>query len=237
MALKTNYVDDVLNTSKNTVRRYDMVTNSDGTISLYDSTSYTQVGDEYGASQVNEQNKMINNLDDTSFKSRTLSASTNINNLYSDNQQGIYRVSVSSNTGTSNHPFLSGSYTLLVFSNLQIAINDSSAETKIRKRVSGTWTSWIIYSQTPQKTTVTGAFSGTSIPAGTSSYFAYNLQTIMDPNVYKIDHVIFKATNKTGLLMQDMYVSDSGVNFDIYNANSAAVTTSGMTFDIYYVPR
>lgn len=234
MALKTNYVDDVLNTSKNTVRKYDMVTNSDGTVSLYDSTSYTQVGDEYGAAQVNEQNKTINALDTKTFQNRTLSSSSNIDNLHYESDQGNYWISASSTSGT--HAF-TGYYRLLVLTNLQIAISTTSQEIKIRSYVNSVWTSWMVYSQAPQKATVTGAFANVSIAAGSSSYFQYSLQTIMDPNVYKIDHVIFKATNKSGLLLQDMYVSDSGVNFDIYNAKTTAVTTSGMTFDIYYVPR
>lgn len=238
MALKTTYKDDVLNTNKNTVRKYDVIQNSDGTISLYDSTNYSTVGDEYGASDINTQNTEINRLATNAIQSRTLASSTNIDNLHSESQQGIYWVTVASNTGSSKHPFISGYYRLIVFVNTQFAINEDSTKLKVRSRVNSTWTAWRIYEQTPQKTTVTGAFAGTSIPAGSSSYLQYSLQNLMDPNDYKIDHVIFRATNKTGLLLQDMYVSDAAVNFDIYNATSAAAASaSGMTFDIYYVPK
>lgn len=54
MALKTDYKDDVLDTSVNTVRKYNMITNDDGTVSLEDATVYLQKGDEFGAQEVNE---------------------------------------------------------------------------------------------------------------------------------------------------------------------------------------
>lgn len=60
--LKTNYKDDVLDTSKNTRRKYEMTTNSDGTISLEDVTEYTQVGDSFGSKDINETNGKINEV-------------------------------------------------------------------------------------------------------------------------------------------------------------------------------
>lgn len=60
--LKTTYQDDVLDTSKNTKRKYNMITNSDGTVSFEDVTEYSQVGDTFGASQVNEIDTNINAL-------------------------------------------------------------------------------------------------------------------------------------------------------------------------------
>lgn len=62
MALKENYVDDILNTSKNTKRKYNMLSNSDGTVSLEDVTEYSQNGDNFGASDINITNKTINQL-------------------------------------------------------------------------------------------------------------------------------------------------------------------------------
>lgn len=55
-ALKTDYQDDVFEGN----RKYRMVTNSDNTISLIDETDYTQVGDVYGAAEINAQNTVIN---------------------------------------------------------------------------------------------------------------------------------------------------------------------------------
>ena len=58
--LKTNYKDDILNTSVNTQRKYRMVNNADGTISLEDVTVYTQNGDTFGAADVNKITAKIN---------------------------------------------------------------------------------------------------------------------------------------------------------------------------------
>ena len=55
-ALRTDYQDDVFEGS----RKYTMVNNSDGTVSFVDQTNYLQVGDSYGASEINEQNAAIN---------------------------------------------------------------------------------------------------------------------------------------------------------------------------------
>lgn len=46
--LKSDYKDDVLNESKNTRRKYNMIQNEDGTVSLEDVTEYEQIGDEIG---------------------------------------------------------------------------------------------------------------------------------------------------------------------------------------------
>lgn len=55
-ALKTDYKDDVFSGN----RKYTMVNNPDGTVSFVDVTEYVQVGDSYGASEINEQNDVIN---------------------------------------------------------------------------------------------------------------------------------------------------------------------------------
>ena len=58
--LPTNYKDDVLATSMGKKRRYNLIQNDDGTISLEDATEYTQVGDNYGAAQLNATNQAVN---------------------------------------------------------------------------------------------------------------------------------------------------------------------------------
>lgn len=63
--LRTNYKDDVF-TGK---RKYSEIDNGDGTISFDDVTDYAQVGDTYGAAQINETNDVINNLDSKTYKS------------------------------------------------------------------------------------------------------------------------------------------------------------------------
>lgn len=62
MALKTDYKEDVLATS-NAKRKYNMITNDDGTVSFEDVTEYLQEGDSYGAGDINETNSVVNDHD------------------------------------------------------------------------------------------------------------------------------------------------------------------------------
>lgn len=62
MPLKTDYKNDVLDTSKNTKRKYQQTTNSDGTISLDDVTVYSQEGSLLGANDINATNSAVNEL-------------------------------------------------------------------------------------------------------------------------------------------------------------------------------
>ena len=72
MALKTNYKDDILDISKNEKRKYNMITNPDGTVSLDDVTVYTQEGDSFGATDINRTNEAVNKL--TNVLTGTLTA-------------------------------------------------------------------------------------------------------------------------------------------------------------------
>ena len=60
MALRTDYKNDVLNTSVNEERRFEEVTNPDGSKSYRDVTEYSQIGDSFDADLVNTQNAEIN---------------------------------------------------------------------------------------------------------------------------------------------------------------------------------
>lgn len=64
MALKTDYKEDIL-ASGNTKRRYNMITNDDGTVSFEDVTKYAQTGDSFGAGDANSANEILNRLDNT----------------------------------------------------------------------------------------------------------------------------------------------------------------------------
>ena len=59
--LSTDFKDDIL-ASQNSKRKYTQVNNSDGTVSFQDSTAYSQVGSQYGAKEVNEERKAINEI-------------------------------------------------------------------------------------------------------------------------------------------------------------------------------
>lgn len=65
--LRTDYKDDLLDTSVNTQRKYRMVTNDDGTVSFEDATVYTQNGDTFGASDINAVTQNLTAENGTSF--------------------------------------------------------------------------------------------------------------------------------------------------------------------------
>lgn len=60
--LRTDYKDDVLDTSVNEERKYRMITNDDDTVSFVDVTEYLQVGDSFGSADINETNEEIENV-------------------------------------------------------------------------------------------------------------------------------------------------------------------------------
>ena len=61
-----NFKDDIMNSAMNGKRRYRMINNSDGTISLEDVTTYDQVGSNFGAAQMNATNQAVNAAADAS---------------------------------------------------------------------------------------------------------------------------------------------------------------------------
>ena len=63
--LPVNFQDDIIDTSVTDKRRYNFIENSDGTKSLEDVTTYLQIGTDYGAKEINAQNKAINDLIDS----------------------------------------------------------------------------------------------------------------------------------------------------------------------------
>ena len=82
--LKTNYVDDVLDTSVNVKRKYNMIQNVDGTVSFDDVTTYTQNGDSFGAKDINDTNTAVNELNSnlTDTKNSILWKNSNISFSY-----------------------------------------------------------------------------------------------------------------------------------------------------------
>ena len=63
--LRTDYKDDILNTEVNTQRKYRMVQNNDGTVSFEDVTEYEQVGDNFGAADINKTNLEVDKLNNS----------------------------------------------------------------------------------------------------------------------------------------------------------------------------
>lgn len=60
MSLPTNYTDAVLDATQNTRRKFNLIQNSDGTVSLEDVTVYTTPGSTYGAADINNLNAQVN---------------------------------------------------------------------------------------------------------------------------------------------------------------------------------
>lgn len=97
--LKTNYVDDVLDTTKNKLRKYQQIQNDDGTVSFVDVTEYTQVGTSFGARDINDTNAAINDVNGKLQKiNGILSINTNYGKIVSENcnyyENGIYYIDV-----------------------------------------------------------------------------------------------------------------------------------------------
>ena len=59
--LSTNYVDDVLDTTKNTMRKYVEIDNGDNTKSFQDATKYAEEGSSFGAAEINTITDTVNN--------------------------------------------------------------------------------------------------------------------------------------------------------------------------------
>ena len=76
MALKTNYKDDVFTGN----RKYKQTSNSDGSISLEDTTEYTQEGDIFAAKDINDTNTAVN-ANATSITNLTTKVDTNATNI------------------------------------------------------------------------------------------------------------------------------------------------------------
>lgn len=105
--LPTNYVDAVLNAEVNTRRRFNLIDNGDGTVSLEDVTDYTRVGSNYGAQDINNQNAEINQINSDLVElegkiMRTLdfaNAEVVAKNVpYTTIKDGVYLVSFSSSS-------------------------------------------------------------------------------------------------------------------------------------------
>lgn len=78
MGLRTDYKDDILDTSVNEKRKYNLITNSDGTVSLEDVTEYSQVGDSFGSADINRANEEINRMSYVEVEGILLAGETSI---------------------------------------------------------------------------------------------------------------------------------------------------------------
>ena len=79
--LKTNYVDDVLDSSKNQLRKYQQIQNDDGTVSFVDVTEYTTTGTSFGAKDINDTNTAVNELNNSLETKQDKSTAINTSNI------------------------------------------------------------------------------------------------------------------------------------------------------------
>ena len=63
--LKTDYKNDVLDASKNQLRKYQQIQNDDGTFSFVDVTEYSTTGTSFGAKDINDTNTAVNELNNS----------------------------------------------------------------------------------------------------------------------------------------------------------------------------
>lgn len=61
--MKTDYKNDILSDSMNGLRRYEMITNDDGTVSFRDVSEYTQTGDGVTAGAMNSIGTHIEDIE------------------------------------------------------------------------------------------------------------------------------------------------------------------------------
>ena len=79
--LPVNY-KDVLTSSMDGKRRYRMINNTDGTVSFEDATTYTQIGSNFGAANLNATNGAVNAAADAS------KIIDNVNDIKANTQAG-----------------------------------------------------------------------------------------------------------------------------------------------------
>ena len=80
MALKTDYKDYVYSGNQ----KFKITANSDGTSTITDSTTYSQVGDTFGASDLNATNEVVNNLTPTVYTNITVDVTPTALSTYCD---------------------------------------------------------------------------------------------------------------------------------------------------------
>lgn len=132
--LKTDYKDDVLDTTQNTKRKYQMIDNGDGTVSFEDVTEYIQQGDSFGADDINDTNEEVNIINDNLNK-HTISNNTRValtyGVTYTTLADGYFRV-ISTDPSPAN-------YVSIMLSGIEIGrlhkpgSTDAMANTFVRK--------------------------------------------------------------------------------------------------------
>lgn len=84
--LPVDFKDDIIDVSVTDKRRYHIITNSDGTVSLNDVTTYLQNGSRFGAEQIIQANEAVNEIIDNLGDIRTLTTDDKSNMVNAVNE-------------------------------------------------------------------------------------------------------------------------------------------------------
>lgn len=143
MALKTDYKNDKFEGA----RKYDLVTNSDNTISLVDKTIYRPEGDIFNADDINTTNSQINqNINNIAVNGNAITAnrnSINVNTQEINKVKAVKRAAFSAGGWTASAPYtqtisvsgLTGQDSPII--GLDMSDNPSADVTKAREKAFG----------------------------------------------------------------------------------------------------
>ena len=133
MSLRTNYTDDVLNTSVNTKRKYTITENDDDTVSFTDETDYVSEGDYFGAADINATNAAVNTVYDYYVLDGWISKSTeflaNGSIKETDLRSNYYQVTTFNNDGTITQQLYDPSDNLIATRFTEFLANGNISET------------------------------------------------------------------------------------------------------------
>lgn len=232
--LKTNYVDDVLDTTKNQLRKYQQIQNDDGTVSFVDVTEYTQVGTSFGAKDINDTNAAIN------YVNGKLIASDNVPFRFGVNSNGEYGYIITNQAGADTViPFSSeASYAAALYNALKPSglVNANMTFSQLIA---------VVASQNPTTYSLirsgwtVGTAGGAITPSASSNGSAVTLkiasQTGMSSYVYYTSPAINLSSFKTLTLQGSSYkVTDNIYGSDDYRPKVKLLNASGVEVTTLY---
>ncbi len=196
--LPTDFKDDILAESMSGKRRYRIIQNTDGTVSLDDVTDYEQVGSTFGAKQVNDMSSAVNSIEDVKAANN---CTTTEPGFVLDARQGKTLMDKSNELSRDLN-----------------AINDNGAIKGMEAREDGVY---ITYSPTGGADTVTKKLGSTIVLLGTVT-----TEQVFDLSMYPGFKNFALDTNIIGYVSGN-YDADTGT-LTIYTSSvSDTVTVSG----------
>lgn len=197
--LPTDFKDDVLAESMAGKRRYRIIQNVDGTVSLDDVTDYEQVGSTFGAKQVNDMSSAVNSIEDVKAANN---CTTTEPGFVLDARQGKNLMDKSNELGRDLH-----------------ALNDSGAIKGLDAREDGVY---ITYVPTSGADTVTKKLGDIASAIKTGSYNYTHSKKGGFPKTLTHD------TGKGNKLIAASVTSISNLNFYKWQQNYNAYAPGGV---------